>query len=341
MFYLYQDDSLRKDHQAVRTSAGWYDFTHRVIELTGPDAVAFLNFMYVSNFDNMAVGKAKYTINLDEDGWIADDCIIFRLEEEKFWISTLYTKELEKRFSWYEDDYDISYEVITDDWKMYSVQGPKAVELVNKVIDDTVDEMKFFQIKDTTLDGTPMKVARAGFTGEQFGYELYIEAEHEDALVAKLEKAGEEVGATHVTEIDVMALTLSCEAGYALGLDIRRTYPAEVGFDRMIDWKKKKFVGKKKLRKLKDEPLTRKLVSFDCPNYDAVIYGGPSYKGDPVFTPDGSKQVGRVTRFTYGYTVEKNIGFMLVDPEYAEVGTKLTCNGNELIVAEWNRLAAK
>jgi aminomethyltransferase len=84
VFYLYQDDSLRAQHQAVRTTAGWYDFTHRVAEVTGPDARAFLDKMYPAHLAALAVGRAKYTVMLDEDGLICDDVIIFCLEEDKF-----------------------------------------------------------------------------------------------------------------------------------------------------------------------------------------------------------------------------------------------------------------
>lgn len=219
---------------------------------------------------------------------------------------------------------------------MYSVQGPKSPELVNLVINDSVDDLKFFSIRDTIMNGIPMKVARSGYTGEKFGYELYVPIAHSADLEAKLEEAAAKVGAVHVTEIDVMAMTLPAEAGFYLMLDLRRCTPFETGFEGTIDWKKD-FVGKRALRKIRKQPPARKLVGFDCPDYDAVIYGGPSTKGNDIFTPDG-KWVGRVTKFTYGYTVEKNIGYALIDSNYAEVGTELKCNGYDIIVAEKNRL---
>ena len=337
MFYLYQDESLRTQHNAVRTAAGWYDFTHRVMEVAGPDAMKFLNFMYVANLENQSISRAKYTTMLDEDGWICDDVIIFRLEEEKYWVSTLYTKEMEKRFGWYADKYDVDYRVITDEWRMYSVQGPKSLELVNAVVENPVDDLKFFQILDNTMDGLPVKVARSGFTGEKLGFEIYIAEEEQQKLYDKLETEGEKLGATHVTEIDVMAMTLACEAGFNLLLDMRRLYPHEVGVENTIDWKKN-FVGKKAIRKFRHAEPTRKLVAFDCPDYDAVIYGGPGPKGNSVYTPDG-KWVGRVTKFTYGYTVEKNIGYAVIDSAYTGIGTELKCNGYDIIIAEKNRLA--
>ena len=334
MFYLYQDESLRAQHNAVRNNAGWYDFTHRVAEVTGPDALAFLNKMYVVNLVKLAVGRAKYTTMLDEDGWICDDVIIFRLAEDVFWVSTLYMKDLLMRYEWYAGDYDVAYRDITPEWKMYSVQGPNSPALVKAVLGQNVEDMKFFSIRDAALGEIPMKVARSGYTGEKFGYELYIPAEHEVELVARLTEEGEKLGATHVTEIDVMAMTLPAEAGYYLMLDLRRLTPFEAGFEGTIDWKKD-FVGKKPARRLRKQEPKRKLVGIEIPDYDAVIYGGPH---GAVVEADG-KPVGRVTKFTYGFTVEKNIGYAVIDTPYAAVGTHLTANGYELIVTDKNRLA--
>jgi aminomethyltransferase len=333
MFYLYQDDSLREQHNAVRTAAGWYDFTHRLVEVTGKDATAFLDKLYLVNLESQAVGKAKYTTMLDEDGLICDDVIIFRLEEGKYWISTLYSKDLLKRFERYAPSFDVAYEVITEQWRMYSVQGPKALDLVNAVIDDEADDLKFFSIKDTARGAIPLKVARSGFTGEKLGYEIYVPADSAKALEAELTEAGERIGATHVTEIDVMAMTLAAEAGYFLMLDMRRCTPYEVGFESTIDWGKD-FVGKKALAKIKDQEPARKLVGIEVPDYDAVIYGGP--KGADVFKDD--KIIGRVTKFTYGYTVEKNIGYALIANGSAEIGDTVICNGYEVLITETNHL---
>lgn len=333
MFYLYQDDSLRAQHNAVRTTAGWYDFTHRIVELTGEDSTAFLNMMYLANLEKQGVGKAKYTVMLDEDGLICDDVIIFRLEEKKYWVSTLYTKDMLKRFGWYCANHNVSYEDVTEQWKMYSVQGPKALEIVNGVINDSADDLKFFSIRDAAMGDLPMKVARSGFTGEKLGYELYIHADNCEALETKLADEGGKAGAVHITEIDVMAMTLAAEAGYNLMLDLRRCTPYEVGFENSIDWNKD-FVGKKALKKVKDTTPKRKLVGIEILDYDAVIYGGP--KGSEV--KKGDKIIGRVTKFTYGFTVEKNIGYALIDNGSVEIGDMVSCNGYDVIITDKNHL---
>lgn len=329
MYYLYQDESLRTQHNAVRNAVGWYDFTHRLFEVTGPDAQAFLNKMYLSNLDNLAVGRARYTPMLDEDGWICDDVIIFRLEDEKFWVSTLYGKDLVKRYGWYAGDYDVAYRDLTKEIRMYAVQGPKSPEVVNAVIDGTVEGMKYFDIKDDAIGEIPVKVARAGYTGEKFGYEIYVPVEHIETVKAKLAAAAETAGGMQVTEIDVMAMTLPAEAGFYLMLDLRRCTPYETGFDKVVDFKKD-FVGKRPLRRLKKKGPARELVGIEVPDYDAVIYGGPDKKGNEVFK-DG-EHIGYVTKFTYGYTVEKNIGYALVKKGSVEIGDTVKVGKYDVII---------
>jgi len=289
--------------------------------------------MYLANLEKQGVGKAKYTVMLDEDGLICDDVIIFRLDEKKYWISTLYMKDLLKRFGWYDADYDVAYDDVTAQWRMYSVQGPKSLEIVNGVLDAGADDLKFFNIRDAAMGDIPMKIAKSGFTGEKFGYELYVPTENYEALEAKLTEEGDKAGAMRVTEIDIMAMTLAAEAGYYLMLDIRRCTPYEVGSENTIDWNKD-FVGKKALKKVKDKAPARKLVGIEVPDYNAVIYGGP--KGADV--KKGDKIIGRVTKFTYGYTVEKNIGYALIDNGSAEIGDTVTCNGYDVIITEKNHL---
>jgi aminomethyltransferase len=87
---LINDDIMRKQHEAVRNAVGWYDWTHKLLEIAGKDATAFLDTIFPNPIAKTKVGSARYTTMLNEDGIIIDDVIVFRLEENKYWISTLY-----------------------------------------------------------------------------------------------------------------------------------------------------------------------------------------------------------------------------------------------------------
>lgn len=150
--------------------------------------------------------------------------------------------------------------------------------------------------------------------------------ENVEEAMTKLDAAAATAGGLHVTEIDAMVMTLPAEAGYYLMLDLRRCTPYEVGFDSMVDFKKGDFVGRRALRKLSRKEPERELVGIEVPDYDAVIYGGPDRKGNEVFR-DG-KLIGYVTKFTYGYAVEKNIGYALVEKGSVELGDVVKVNNH-------------
>jgi len=324
-----KDESVIAQHNAVRNSVGWYDFTHHLVEVTGDDATIFLDKLYSNSIAKAKIGGAKYTTMLNEEGIILDDVIIFRLEENKYWVSTLY---IERLLQWYDDhkeDNNVSYQRITEEWKMYSVQGPKAKDLVNAVADESIEDLKFFNIRDNKIDGIPVKIARGGFTGEKWGYEIYFAVDQEETVAAKLSKEGTALGGKLVTEVDVKALTLSGEKGFVLMIDIGETNPFEVGFENMIDWEKD-FIGKSALLKVKEEGPKRLLLGFTLDDKDASIYGGPH----GAYVKKGEELIGRVTKFIWGATVGKFVGYALIDTDKAAVGDTVQINGYEVILTE-------
>lgn len=323
------DPSIKAQHEAVRNAVGWYDFTHKLIEVTGEGATAFLEQIYAGSIARTKVGGAKYTMMLDEAGIITDDVIVFHLEENKYWISTLYSRQLLMWLDVHKGDYKVKYKEITANWRMYSVQGPKAKELVNAILAENVDDMKFFTIRDNKIDDVAVKVARSGYTGEKSGYEIYAPAANAALLEAKLAEQGEAFGAMKITEIEVMVYGLACEKGYILMTDVCGTNPFEVGFEGAIDWSKD-FIGKEALEKVREEGPKRQLLGFTVDDDSALIYGGPH--GAPVIM--NREVVGRATKFTYGATVGKNIGYALVDKAKAKVSDKVIINGVEAVLTE-------
>ena len=214
---------------------------------------------------------------------------------------------------------------------MYSIQGPRSLELVDNILDEPVDDLKFFQIKDNTLDGTPVKVSRGGFTGEQLGFELYISTEDTSKAVEALRAAAPQFGGTQVTDIQIMVWTLPTEKGYYLMCDLSRTNPFEVGLDAGIDWDKD-FVGKAALLELKESGPARKLFGFTVDEDDIFIparnIGGP---GTPVMV-EGEER-GRVTKVAYSYVNDQNIGYALADASL-KPGDKVDLHGFEAVLCE-------
>jgi aminomethyltransferase len=326
------DDVKRSEHNAVRNAAGWYYFTHQILEVTGKDAAVFLDYMFAKPIANVKLHSARYTTMLNEQGGIIDDVVIFRLEEYRFWISTLYLNKMIPWFDTHMDGFDVNYQNITKSWDMYAVQGPKSKDLLNSILADNIDGQKFFTIYDNEVSGVSVKVSRAGFSGEKLGYEIYVAPDKRKLIEGKLKDAGSVFGAKHVEEFQIMVWTLPTEKGLYLMSDLHGLTPFETGLDKGVVWERD-FVGKDALLALKDKPPEKTILGYivhvDDAHIEARDKGGV---GHPVML--NGEEVGRVAKYTYGYTCDKSIGYVIVDVAKAKIGDKVTLNSYPATLTE-------
>lgn len=328
------DDMKRSEHMAVRTTVGWYFWTHQLLEISGPDVTAFLDYMYPNDITSLAVGRDRYTTMLDEQGEIIDDVVIMRMDKERYWVSTLYATKTDDWWYFHQGNFNVEWREITDEWEMYAVQGPKSRDLVESLVRDSVSNLKFFAHMDTEIDQMPCLINRNGFSGEKFGYEIYIHPENRDALEALIKPAAEKLGGKEVTEFQVMAWTLPTEANYYYMRDLAHTNPFETGLDKNINWKKE-FIGKEALLEIREEGPTREMLGFEVPEPDIYIrskqYGGP---GEPVYL--SGEEIGRVSKLVYSYMKDVNIGYILAQKGKLHVGDHIQIHGYEAVITEKN-----
>lgn len=324
------DDMKRGEHMAVRNTVGWYLWTHQLIEVTGKDSAVFLDMIFPKNIRNLAVGRERYTTMLDEKGEIIDDVVVFRMDTEKFWISTLFRVELQRWLAAHKGEFQAEWTDITNQWEMYAVQGPKSLEMVNALVKEPVDGQKFFEIKDNEIDGIPVYINRAGYTGEKLGYEIYYPKAEAPTQEKKLRALAESLGGKEVTEFQVMAWTLPCEAGFYYMRDLRHTNPFEVGLGDGIHWDKE-FIGKEALAAIRDAGAAREVVGFTVADADIHIKGrNMGNEGEKVFV-DG-EEIGRVMKITYSYTREINNGTIICRKGALKAGDKILIHGHEAVI---------
>lgn len=316
--------AVRTEHEAIRNRVGYYDFTHKLLEVTGQDAAVFLDGIYDGAIAKAKIGQAKYTTMLNEDGIIIDDVIVFHIAENTFWISTLYIEELIAWLDAHKKAEDVIWKEITGITTMYAVQGPASRQVLNTFLEKPVDSLKYFWIEDNAIGDVPVKIARSGYTGE-LGYEIYVHPDHAALVEEKLEAGGKEHGIMKITT-DVIITSLPREKGFVLMSDLAGTNPLEDGFDWTIDWNKE-FIGKAALEKVRAEGIRRALLGFTVDDDEAVIEPGAKVLINGT-------EAGVVTMFTYGYTVEKNIGYALLDVCRAAVGDKAEISGYQAEITD-------
>ena len=314
-----KQDLLRKEHETVRDKVGFFDFAHDILEVTGKDAKCFLDYMCVNVISDLKPYSASYTTILDEDAKALDDVIVFYHEGDRYWVTTLFMDSLMKWFKDHIKDKDVKLKDITDQTALYSVQGPNSKAVMNDLLKDNVDDLGYFEFKNTKLDDIDVMVSRTGFTGE-LGYELYFHPKYTDKVVAGLNEKGKAYDIMEITT-DVTLTSLPTEKGYITSDDFRGANPIELDLEWSVDCEKD-FIGKDKLCVLKDKGSDRKLVGFSVEDKNAKIEKGDKVKFE-------GKEIGEVTTFTYGYTVEKYIGYVLVDSKYEDEGTKIKIDNGE------------
>lgn len=251
------------EHHAVRTAAGLFDVSHMgEILITGSAAAAFLDYALAGRLSATSVGRAKYTMILAADGGIIDDLIVYRLADDRFLVvanagnAAVVSAELSARAAHYRDGAaqpdvaaahsDARVDDVSDSFALIALQGPAAARIL-PLIDGLTDlppleELGAFAWADGLFDGTPLLVARTGYTGED-GFELYVPAEHAVDLWRVTLAAGAENG---LVPAGLAARdTLRLEAGMPLyGHELSRdVVPAQVGFGRIIPASKTGFVG--------------------------------------------------------------------------------------------------
>lgn len=326
------DEMKRTEHMAVRNNVGWYLWTHQLVEVRGEDAAEFIDMLFANPIGNLEIGSDRYTTMLNEDAEIIDDVVVLRIEEQKFWISTLFATQLTDWIGEHRKGYQIKYSDISDEYHMYAVQGPKSKEMINALVDTSVDDQRFFTIRDNEIDGIEVKINRGGFTGEKFGYEIFVAEEDSDELEEKLRTRAKDFDAVEVTEFQIMAWTLPTEAGFYYMRDLMHTNPLEVGLDRGIGWDKD-FIGKEALLKIKQEGPTREMVGFivdeDDVHINAKDMGGP---GMPVMV-DG-EEIGRVSKFNYSFVNEKNVGYILAQKGAVSKGDHVSINSYDAVITD-------
>jgi sarcosine oxidase, subunit alpha len=252
------DAAAQREAGTVRKCAGLLDGSPLgKLEVFGPDAARFLDLMYVGTMSTLRIGQARYGLLLNENGTLVDDGIVARLSEQRYWVNTTtagFDRTAAAFEEWLQCEY-VGFKVVitpvTSRWANITVAGPRAWEWLAKLGFEAAlapAAMPHMTLRDSALDGVPLRVLRASFSGE-LGYEVNLPADHAEALLARLWAHAGDLGAA-LYGIEALQV-LRVEKGYLhIGTDTDgTTLPGDVGFARGIERKAGQFVGRRSLRR--------------------------------------------------------------------------------------------
>ncbi|MEI3867098.1 glycine cleavage system aminomethyltransferase GcvT [Microbacterium sp. CCNWLW134] len=328
------------EHHAVRTAAGLFDISHMAeIWVQDGDAAGFLDVALAGRMSTMAIGKAKYSLVLAEDGGIIDDVIVYRTGEQHFLVvanagnrDAVAGALADRAGAWRAgedarmrpvDGGDFGYVVggsvpriedVTDQTALVAVQGPRAEEILRAAqgVDvEGLDDLGYYAWRQGEFDGAPLFVARTGYTGED-GFELMVPVAAAGGLWDALLAAGAPLG---LVPAGLAARdTLRLEAGmplygHELGRGVR---PAQAGLGRAVAADKADFVGK------------GAVVDENAPVLVGLVSEGrrAGRAGYGVFA--GDARVGEITSGALSPTLGHPIAMAYVSPAASAPGTELT-----------------
>ncbi|HLQ08997.1 MAG TPA: 2Fe-2S iron-sulfur cluster-binding protein [Steroidobacteraceae bacterium] len=244
-------EAVLSEARAVRRSVGITDVsTLGKIDVQGPDAARFLDFIYANSFSTLAVGRARYGIMLREDGMLLDDGTTSRLAPEHFLVTTTTAnatatlEHLEFHLQAVWPRLDVLLTDVGDHWAQFAVAGPRSREVVAAVVaglDLSNEAFPFMAASVASIAGVAGRVFRISFSGE-LAYELAVPAGQALAAWSAVLEAGKPLG---IAPYGLDALnTLRIEKGHVTGAELNgNTSADDLGMQRMLK-KHGDFIGR-------------------------------------------------------------------------------------------------
>ena len=288
----------------------------RQVQIKGPDAAKFTQFLCCRDLSKCQVGQCKYVLITDQDGGIINDPILLKLAEDHFWLSIadsdvlLWARGVAVNSGM---DVDIS----EPDVSPLQLQGPKSRDVLRAAFGDAPAELKYYRFMEFDWDGVPLIISRTGWSSE-LGYEIFLrDGTQGEKLWEHLMAVGGPLGLKpgHTSSIRrIEAGMLSYHADMTLANN-----PYEMGMGRLVDLDMEAdFISKAALTLIKERGVSQQLVGLE-------IEGAPFVGSNDFFWPilkEGVK-VGTVTSAIYSPRLQKNIALAMISIDHTASGRVL------------------
>jgi aminomethyltransferase len=301
------------EHNAVRQRVGLFDVSHMgEIEIRGREAVKLVDYVSTNAASKLKPGQAHYSGLLYEHGGFVDDILVHKVADDHFFLCVNASNQ-DKDFDHIagHNNFDCTVEDAGSRYAQIAVQGPRALETLQKLTPVELSPIKYYWFVDGTVSGEPARIARTGYTGED-GFEIYVAPHEAPRIWDDLLAAGEEFG---IRPAGLGARnTLRLEAGMALyGHEIHASItPWEANLGWIVRLDKGDFIGRDALVKQKEHGITRRLIGFEMQGR------GIGRDGYEIYVVGSNS--GWVTSGGPAPTLNKNIGLCYLPVNLCEIG---------------------
>lgn len=306
-----------EEHMTVRNGVGVFDVSHMGEFLVkGPDALDLIQRVTSNDASKLIDGQAQYSCLPNETGGIVDDLIVYKKKDNDY-LLVVNAGNIDKDWNWISryNTKGVEMKNISDDICLFAVQGPKAVDTLQKLTAVDLGTIKYYHFAIGEFAGVQdVIMSNTGYTGAG-GFEVYVQKDHAEKVWHAIFEAGKEYD---IKPIGLGARdTLRLEMGFCLyGNDIDdTTSPLEGGLGWITKFTKE-FTNAAAIKKQKEEGVARKLVGFKM-----IDKGIPRH--DYSIKDAAGNSIGRVTSGTQSPVLSTGIGLGYVATGHAAVGTEI------------------
>lgn len=315
-----QYEGVNIEHETVRTKVGVFDVSHMgEFWARGPKAFELVQRLTSNDLSKIVDGQAQYTCFPNDKGGIVDDLIVYRFDEENYML-VVNAANIDKDWEWVnsQNTNGAVLENASDETSQLAIQGPKAMETLQKLTDVDLTTIPFYHFKMITFAGIEnVNMSATGYTGEKNSFEIYFDNKHAETIWNAIFEAGAEFG---IKPIGLAARdTLRLEMGFCLyGNDINdTTSPIEAG----LGWITKftdgnNFINRDHHQKIKEEGPAKRLRGFE------LLDKGIARQHHEICDAEGNV-IGEVTSGTMAPSLKKAIGMGYVATGNAKFGNEI------------------
>jgi sarcosine oxidase subunit alpha len=326
-------EAVAREVMAARQDAGLFDAsTLGKIMVKGPDAGRFLDLLYTGVMSSLTVGRCRYGLMCNENGFLFDDGVVVRLTEDSFLCHTT-TGGSDRVHGWMEEwlqtewwDFRVWTANLTEQSAQIAVAGPaarKVLEAAGTGADISRETLPFMHWTQATVAGIPARVHRISFTGE-LSYEIAVPADRGKALWDALREAGAAFGlqpygteAMHVMRAEKGFIIVGDESDGTVT-------PQDLGLGWAVSRKKADFIGKRaQERPDLTRPGRKQLVGLATLDPAAVLPDGAHAVAGPVRSGEPTPTIGHVTSAYFSPTLGRSIAMALIEDGRARMGEAL------------------
>ncbi|MGH1329359.1 MAG: sarcosine oxidase subunit alpha family protein [Paracoccaceae bacterium] len=315
-------EAVQREVINTRENVGLLDAsTLGKIIVKGPDAGRFLDMIYTNLMSSLPVGKCRYGLMCNENGFLIDDGVVARLSEDTFLCHTT-TGGADRIHAHMEDwlqcewwDWQVYTSNITEQYAQIAIVGPKARTLLEALggMDVSRAALPFMQWGDGQLGGFGVRVFRISFSGE-LSYEIAVPAGQGRAFWEACLAAGAPLG---MMPYGTEALhILRAEKGFIMiGDETDGTViPQDLGLNWAISKKKTDYLGKRaQARSHMIDPARWRLVGLETLDGSVLPDGAYAVEPDTLNELGQGKMIGRVTSSYHSPNLGQGIAMGLVE----------------------------